>query len=259
MGGTAAQKTNKERIEDLESQTSQIGGIVDGVAQLIECVDALEGGIQVTKIRVPEPRAYGGARDAKELENFLFDMEQYFRAVKPDSEETKVSMATMYLTGDAKLWWRTKYDDIVNWRCTIDTWADLKREMKTKFIPENVEYMARRKLRQLRHTGTVREYVKQFSALMLDIRDMSEKDKLFYFLEGLKPWAQAELQRQRVQDLASAQAAAERLTDYAAEDASKKKGPSLILAGSRPSLTRLKVGETGNKVRVQARPSLGGR
>lgn len=120
MGGTTAQKTNKERIEDLESQTSQIGGIVDGVAQLIECVDALEGGIQVTKIRVPEPRAYGGARDAKELENFLFDMEQYFRAVKPDSEETKVSMATMYLTGDAKLWWRTKYDDIVNWRCTID-------------------------------------------------------------------------------------------------------------------------------------------
>ncbi|KAH7846518.1 hypothetical protein Vadar_014884 [Vaccinium darrowii] len=50
---------------------------------------------------------------------------------------------------------------------------------------------------------------------MLDIKDMSEKDKLFFFLEGLKPWARIELQRQRVQDLTHAQAAAECLTDYA--------------------------------------------
>lgn len=56
-----------------------------------------------TRVRVPEHRAYGGVRDAKELENFLFDMELYFRAVKPDSDETKVLMATMYLSGDANL------------------------------------------------------------------------------------------------------------------------------------------------------------
>ena len=44
--------------------------------------------------------------------------------------------------------------------------------------------------------------MKAFSALMLDIRDMFEKDKLFYFLEELKPWARMELHRQRVLDLA---------------------------------------------------------
>ena len=176
------------------------------------------------KVKVPEPRAYGGARDARELENFLFDVEQYFKAVRVQSEETKVTMATMYLTGDAKLWWRTKYDDIQGGRCIIDTWADLKKELKAQFFPENVEYMARRQLRDLKHTGTVREYVKQFSALMLDIRDMSEKDKLFYFMEGLKPWARTELQRQRVDDLSTAQAAAERLNDYANDPASKPKG-----------------------------------
>ncbi|KAL2224748.1 UNVERIFIED_CONTAM: hypothetical protein Sindi_3026700 [Sesamum indicum] len=43
---------------------------------------------------------------------------------------------------------------------------------------------------------------------------MSEKDKLFTFMEGLKPWARLELQRQRVTDLGSAMAAAERLTDF---------------------------------------------
>ena len=47
---------------------------------------------------------------------------------------------------------------------------------------------------------------KLFSVRMLDIRDMSEKDKLFSFLEGSKPWAEAELQRRGVLDLASAKA-----------------------------------------------------
>lgn len=111
-------------------------------------------------------------------------------------------------------------------QCSIDSWDDLKRELKNQFLPENVEFIARRKLRQLRQTGTVRDYVKQFSALMLDIRDMSEKDKLFYFIEGLKPWVHMELQRQRVQDLASAMAAAERLTDFSPMDSGKKKGQS---------------------------------
>ena len=56
------------------------------------------------RAKVPEPKRYERARDAKELENFLFDMEQYFRAVRTDSEEDKVAMAAMYLAGDAKLW-----------------------------------------------------------------------------------------------------------------------------------------------------------
>lgn len=50
--------------------------------------------------------------------------------------EGKVSTATMYLSGDAKLWWRTRYEDMKNGRCTIDSWEDLKRELKNQFLPE---------------------------------------------------------------------------------------------------------------------------
>ena len=63
----------------------------------------------------------------------------------------------------------------------------MKREIKTQFFPKNVAYLALRKLRKLKQMGIVPEYVKKFSCLMLDIKDMSEEDKLFYFLEGLKP------------------------------------------------------------------------
>ncbi|KAL0458923.1 UNVERIFIED_CONTAM: hypothetical protein Slati_0519500 [Sesamum latifolium] len=138
------------------------------------------------RLRIPEPKAYNGARDAKEVENFLFDIEQYFLAANAN-------------------------------QVRLDTWALLREAIREQFFPENVEYNARRALRKLEHSGSVRDYVKSFSALMLDIRDMSEKDKLFTFMEGLKPWARLELQRQRVTDLGSAMAAAERLTDFALE------------------------------------------
>lgn len=43
-------------------------------------------------------------------ENFLWDMEQYTHAAQiPDAE--KVTITSMYLAGDVKLWWRTGVKD----------------------------------------------------------------------------------------------------------------------------------------------------
>ncbi|KAA0047381.1 uncharacterized protein E5676_scaffold363G00350 [Cucumis melo var. makuwa] len=61
---------------------------------------------------------------------------------------------------------------------------------------------------------------------MLDIWDMSEKDKVFYFFEGLKPWARDKLYEQRVQDLTSAYAAAERLFDLIGDSQDVKRHQS---------------------------------
>nr|POF24767.1 hypothetical protein CFP56_54555 [Quercus suber] len=38
-----------------------------------------------TKVKVPKPKPFNGARNAKDLENFLWDMEQYFKAAKVPS------------------------------------------------------------------------------------------------------------------------------------------------------------------------------
>ena len=68
---------------------------------------AAESSEKCAKFKVPEPKCFGGTRSAKELENFLWDMEQYFVAAKVlDSE--KVTITNMYLSEDAKLWWRTR-------------------------------------------------------------------------------------------------------------------------------------------------------
>ena len=59
--------------------------------------------LPLAKVRVPEPKPFGDVRNAKDLKNFLWDMEQYFIAARiPIGEQ--VTITTMYLSGDAKLW-----------------------------------------------------------------------------------------------------------------------------------------------------------
>ena len=56
---------------------------------------------------------------------------------------------------------------------------------------------------------------------------MSEKDKLFSFLDGLKPWAQQELHQRNVTDVIRAITATERLTDFvSSKDPGKRKQSS---------------------------------
>ncbi|KAK3043051.1 hypothetical protein RJ639_002619 [Escallonia herrerae] len=103
------------RFQELQDRVEHHARYVEGIdweskfqelqdrVELLSCtvVNAPAGGAEhSSRPRVPEPKSYGGDRDAKELENFLFDIEHYFRAIRVDSEETKVSMAAMYLVGD---------------------------------------------------------------------------------------------------------------------------------------------------------------
>lgn len=45
---------------------------------------------------------------------------------------------------------------------------------------------ARGKLRRLRQTGDILDYVKEFTTLMLEVESLPKKDELFYFEDGLK-------------------------------------------------------------------------
>ncbi|KAA0066691.1 senescence-specific cysteine protease sag39 [Cucumis melo var. makuwa] len=61
------------------------------------------GAIPVSRVKIPEPKPFCGARDAKALENYIFDLKQYFRATNTVIEEAKVTLAMMHLSKDAKL------------------------------------------------------------------------------------------------------------------------------------------------------------
>ena len=51
--------------------------------------------VESSKVKIPEPKGFSGARSSKELENFIWDMEQYFTATRvPDAN--KLNITTMY-------------------------------------------------------------------------------------------------------------------------------------------------------------------
>lgn len=61
--------------------------------------------------RISEPKCFKGVRDAKEIENFLGQMENYFKVAKVEVE-ARIDTATMYLVDDAMLWWRRRHGDV---------------------------------------------------------------------------------------------------------------------------------------------------
>ncbi|RVW20113.1 hypothetical protein CK203_115705 [Vitis vinifera] len=176
---------------------------------------------EASRVEVPKPQGFSGKRDAKELDNFLWHMERYFEAIALTDEAAKVRTATLYLTDTTTLWWRRRFADMEKDIFTIETWEDFKREIKRQFYPEDVAYLARKNMRRLKHTGSIRNYVKEFSSLMLEIPNMTEEELLFNFIDNLQGWAEQELRRRGVQDLATAMAVVESLTDYRRGDSSK--------------------------------------
>ena len=169
---------------------------------------------EAPRVDVPKPHTFSGQRDAKELDNFLWHMERYFEAIALVDEAAKVRTATLYLTDNATLWWCRRFLEMEKGTCTIDTWADFKREIKKQFYPEDAEYLAWKKIIYLKHTGSIREYVKEFSSLMLEAPGMNEKTLIFEFMDNLQGWAEQELRRRGVRDLATTMAVAESLMDY---------------------------------------------
>ncbi|KAA0033369.1 9-cis-epoxycarotenoid dioxygenase NCED6 [Cucumis melo var. makuwa] len=120
----------EERVSELDSAQKT----------LLEMINGMSEDFRVTLDVVRNEIADVNARlsltmDAKALENYFFDLEQYFKATNTVIEEAKVTLATMHLSNDAKLWWRSRYADIQEGRCTVDTWDALKRELHSQFFP----------------------------------------------------------------------------------------------------------------------------
>ncbi|KAK3007925.1 hypothetical protein RJ639_014734 [Escallonia herrerae] len=132
--------------------------------------------------KMPEPRSYNGAREARQVDNFFWHLEWYFEALDIDDEKEKVQMTAMYLMDRAIFWWRRCYTD----GCDVKTWEKFKHELKRQFYPESVKDMVMINLQWLRKKGSICEYVKEYSALMLEIPEMSERQRLCFFVDELQ-------------------------------------------------------------------------
>lgn len=53
----------------------------------------------------------------------------------------------------------------------------------------NQVWIMKNQLLALKHAGKIQAYIKEFKGIMLEIKDKSEEDRLFHFMNNLQPWA----------------------------------------------------------------------
>ena len=82
-----------------------------------------------------KPKSFNGKREAKELDTFLWNMEKYFKYLKLEDDESKVSTATLFLTDNALIWWRRWSMEIEQGTFTLNTWEEFKNDIKLHFYP----------------------------------------------------------------------------------------------------------------------------
>ncbi|KAK5836430.1 hypothetical protein PVK06_012218 [Gossypium arboreum] len=170
------------RIEELEGE-------------LALCRAAVGEGVSSAALSseyVPKLKEFVGTRSACDVDNFLWRMENYFRAKGIVDDAGKVQTASLFLTDIALLWWRGRTTDKRQGK--IGTWEKFQCELKGQFYPEFAKEEARPKLQGITQRGTVGEYVREFKELMLQVLDATEREAMLAFQEGLKPWVRQEVE-----------------------------------------------------------------
>jgi hypothetical protein len=159
-----------------------------------ELVAALKGGSSKgVEFKPARPGNFDGARDRKVVDVWLAEMEDYLHAAKV-GWHSAMELAQSYLKGYASTWWRIVRQE--EGKTHGYTWEFFKERIELEFIPKNSDYMSRCKLRDLVNTSNdnLRQYVRAYSELMLEIRHMHELDRVCHFVMGLPTWAKRKLE-----------------------------------------------------------------
>jgi hypothetical protein len=110
------------------------------------------------------------------------------------SASSAVELAQSYLKGYASTWWRTVGQE--EGKTPGYTWEFFKERIESEFIPKNSDYISRCKLRDLVNVNNdnLRQYVRAYSELMLEVKHMHELDRVCHFVMGLPTWARRKLE-----------------------------------------------------------------
>jgi len=228
-------------IENLKGAFDKIKQALENAQdEIVVLKRALRHNSGVPHVKVKEPESYDGVRSAKILGNFLWDMEQYLERLNLTKGEAQVKVAAQFLTNDAKMWWRRRADQVANGSAEdITSWDDMKKAMQTHFSPQDETWEARSRIKYIKQTGSLQTYQQEYSSAVLELPDMSEKDKVFNFIIGLKPWARNEVKRQKIRTLEEAFAAVDRLVDHYDETSSEKRKPEKPKEKKREGTSRV--------------------
>lgn len=161
---------------------------------------------QHLRLKMPKPPVFSGLSREPTPQNWAHQMESYLQGndVLLDTPQA-ATYAAGYLSGAALTWYRLHLAEVARGAAVpFLTWSDFRNALITRFTPISPERTAREKLSILRQRNSVRAYAQEYNLCMLELADMSEKDRIFRFLEGLKPDVRIHVELQNPNTLAEA-------------------------------------------------------
>jgi hypothetical protein len=171
------------------------------------------------RFQLAKPGNFDGARDQKVVNSWLVEMEDYLHAAKV-GRHSAVELAQSYLKGYAATWWRIVRQE--EGKSRGYTWEFFKERLESEFVPRNSDYISRCKLCDLVNAmnENLRQYVRAYSKLMLEIRHMHELDRVCQFVMGLPTWTKRKLEESWHASLSEAITKVENFSDVGQSDKS---------------------------------------
>ena len=158
------------------------------------------------KLKLPKPPVFTGRNREPTPQNWTYQMENFLSAndINLDTPAAVV-YAAGYLADSALTWHRMHQIGVARGIIvTYANWTEFKTALISRFTAISAERTARQKLTSLRQGKSVREYAQDFNLCMIELPEMNEKDRLYRFLEGLKPEVRIHVELKKPDTLAEA-------------------------------------------------------
>ncbi|KAJ9509188.1 hypothetical protein QJQ45_001677 [Haematococcus lacustris] len=152
--------------------------------------------------RANPPATFSGSRTT-DVAAWLFAVDLFFTISELTDAQRIVYVATL-LSGHALLWYRSSVSSFTSWTRFV---AAFERQ----FAPVNRLRHARDRLAALTQTSSVRRYLGEFTALCLEVTDLSPAEQLDRFIRGLKPSVRRELELREPTSFSEASTIADRV------------------------------------------------
>ena len=154
------------------------------------------------RLKAPTPPTFRGEMLA--VDTFIRAQKQQHAFYGADlaTDVAKLRFVAVHLADGASQWFETQQAS----PAPITTWAEFEERFHKRYRPVKAEMAARQRLSQLEQRGTtsVNVYASLFQAILSPITDMSEKDKLFSFVRGLRPEIKLRMWEKEINTLAEA-------------------------------------------------------
>lgn len=170
-----------------------------------------------TKPRINKPQSFNGKGS---ITSWTIQMDNYVRGT---DDQTSLSIALSYLSGNAHEWWivfqKTEEGQ------SIHGWGDLRGALVQRFETLNKEKIARDKLARWKQIKDVATFNEDFLKIILDIPNINVEEQIDRYTRGLKPHIWRELCTKDYKVLADAMRDAERVESaHRRSGISKKSG-----------------------------------